>query len=201
VWSLFFLASMAPSTIANVFIERFFMRRYGPSSRMGKRRNYVYDILIINLAGNISQFAILSAFFWVDFLPYFGTCSSTTEFMTGFSESIICLFRPSVCPHAWYLGLIFFGSFFFQFLVSVFMHPETANFVSIATILATPLSVVVLKNLENEYPLNEHGISPPWSIAPAVILLMCGTVTWKLWELTEKIRIKRENQEEMMINS
>jgi len=204
LWSLIFMFSMAPGAVANVYIERFFAKRYGPLSRLDKHKNYIYDIMMINLSGNVAQFIILSLFFWVDFLPYFGTCGNSTEFMSGFHDATICLFDPSLCPRAWFLGLIFFVSFFSQGLISVFLSPDSANFVNIAMTLTTPVSVVTFKVLQNNFPLNEDEISPEWSIIPAVFLLLCGTVTWKLWEMSEKIRIKKSvlngSHEELSIN-
>jgi len=183
LWFILFFLSMLPGAIANIFIERFFKKRYKPSVR-DNSKNYMYDLMTVSLLSYIAQLIILCIFFWLDMLPFFGTSHSLSDFTGGLRNAMYHFTDTN--NKSWIYGIIFYLSFFLQTVFSIFISPDTAKFVNISTTLSTIVAVLFLK-LSNIY-INpeENKISPYWALMPSLFLLLCGTITWKIWLTSEK---------------
>jgi len=188
IWFVLFFISMFPGAIANIFVERFFKKRY---KNRDNSKNYTYDLTTISFSSYSAQFLIICMFFWVDMLPFFGTSSSLSTF-TGGLRFAMQHFMDTTTNHSWIFGIIFYLSFFLQTVLSIFISPDSAKFVNIATTLSTPVAVLFLKISSFYSNTEEDKISPPWSLIPSLFLLLCGTITWKIWMNNEKKRVIKE---------
>lgn len=90
--------------------------------------------------------------------------------------------------HRW-LGLVFVASFLFQNISGTFLSADSANFVSIAQTLQVPLSTLFWIIFPN---LNTSSFVTPISyVIPAMLLLLFGSILWKVWESQEKERLAK----------
>jgi len=184
IWFFLFFLSMFPGAIANIFTERFFRKRNKPTLR-NNSKNFMYDLMTMSFFSYSAQFLMICVLFWVDMIPFLGTSTSISEFTTGIHNAFSTMVKLQ--DHSWLFGFIFYLSFFLQTMTSVFISPISAKFVNMATTLSTPTAILFLKwSFKNS---EDEKISPYWSLIPAIFLLLCGTITWKIWIYKEQNRI------------
>eukprot|EP01124_Arcella_intermedia_P001286 TRINITY_DN10694_c0_g1_i1.p1 TRINITY_DN10694_c0_g1~~TRINITY_DN10694_c0_g1_i1.p1 ORF type:complete len:419 (+),score=67.75 TRINITY_DN10694_c0_g1_i1:107-1258(+) len=182
IWSFIFMISVAPAAVSNVIMETFFEGR-----EKEIEKNHIYDILVINFWSSLAQLIVITCSFWMDITPVIGSSRNFSMFLENFEYTSSCLFS-SKCPDSWWTGLIFIFAFLFQNLAGSFLSAESANFVNIAQTLQVPFTTLFWI----AFPaLNTSSYSTPIGyIVPAMLLLLVGTLLWRVWETLEKARLK-----------
>jgi len=183
-WTIIFMISVAPAAIANVFFEQFFKRRRYDST---SNHNLAFDTFWVTCVSYFINWLIFFFFFWIDFIPNFGSSANFEQFWINFKTTSHCAFSMQMCPDNWWLGQIFILSFFLQSVLSALMSAESANFVNFVQTLSTPLSSLFFVI----FPVYNTGPQQPlYTLLPAMALLVLGVLGFKFWERSEEKRIK-----------
>jgi hypothetical protein len=190
-WSVYYALSCVPQAVAIVGGQVFQIRagalRHGASDR--SRRFIIARMLFYN---QIYVLFFLSAAFWVDLLPWFGSSASLGTFASGAAFSFQCsllgprgvnpaMGDPSSCPPltpAWAAG--FLGSYVVLLVAQAALTRDSAVFNTVMLLLsATTVSVFWLIPGVNP----NAGATPPWSVLTSLALSLAGVVLFKRWEL------------------
>jgi len=136
-WPFIFMLSTIPAVLMNIFEEWVFhdMPQF----------NVVYMLAWQSLY----QVLTVTALFWVDIIPGFGTSPDIQSWWSKFVDGLGCFFTPSMeggsrCYFCGALGLGFSLMYCFSYLCSGFlMKYASANYNSIVQALAPPISVAI----------------------------------------------------------
>jgi len=166
------------------FFEQFFKRRRYDST---SNHNLAFDTFWVTCVSYFINWLIFFFFFWIDFIPNFGSSANFEQFWINFKTTSHCAFSMQMCPDNWWLGQIFILSFFLQSVLSALMSAESANFVNFVQTLSTPLSSLFFVI----FPVYNTGPQQPlYTLLPAMALLVLGVLGFKFWERSEEKRIK-----------
>jgi len=181
VWAFIFMAAMAPSALTNVFQEKFLTQKEEIS-----RSQSMHDMLRMLFWSNLIQGLVFLMLFFVDIIPGFGFSSSAHEFFTNIRFTFQCFFNSEACPNVWWKGLTFVLAYICTTIAAAELNRSSANFGLIASTLGSPLAAlfwILFPHLSQD-----STTTPLWSVIPAMVFLIGGSVLWKKWEVREKYR-------------
>jgi len=186
VWAFIYLTAMAPSALTNVFQEKYLTQKENIS-----RAQSMHDMLRMLFWSNLMQGLIFIMLFFVDIIPGFGFSSSAQAFFTNICFTFKCFFNSGACPNVWWKGLTFVLAYICTTIAAAELNRSSANFGLIASTLGSPLAALFWILLPH---LSQDSTTPLWSVIPAMLLLIGGSVLWKKWEVAEKDRLSGRYQ-------
>ena len=84
-------------------------------------------------------------------------------------------------PRTLWLGLLFNIGYSVSYLASIALNKESTNYATISGTMAAPLTAAFFLIFPSVLP--EGSNNPPlWSVLPALVLAVGGTLAWKFWE-------------------
>lgn len=189
-WCAIYLMSNIPWAAESV-VEQAYLIRCGLLEDGATNKDTTIGILRMLTFAGISQLFFTIAFFWVDFLPFFGMSSSLEEFWANTSQSIVCSFRgpngvaamggdPSICSSAApYWALAASAGYFVSYIADAVLNRESAAFSMLNWVLITcATTCFFLIPGMNPNPTD----TPLWSVITSIVLSVAGEIIWKRWE-------------------
>eukprot|EP00300_Choanocystis_sp_HF-7_P025064 c2672_g1_i1.p1 GENE.c2672_g1_i1~~c2672_g1_i1.p1 ORF type:complete len:395 (+),score=57.81 c2672_g1_i1:1-1185(+) len=108
----------------------------------------VYSEAVILMLESVWQTLFISAGFWIDIIPSFGTSNNIHQFWTNFSRGFGCFFHPGSCgPKSHYSAMLCLGfalSYCFTYFGSLgIMSASSPNLNALVALIPSPLAILV----------------------------------------------------------
>jgi CRT-like, chloroquine-resistance transporter-like len=193
LWSLVFILGIAPSAVLAVIQEKFLKRRKRSERESGSgRRGLWFDITCMLFFSCCFQLLFVVSCFWVDILPGYGFSKDTGSLLDTTRTAFGCFFLApngdspagANCPGVFGLGWVFTFAFVVAYLSGSALNESSANYGNIANTLVSPVVAlfwIVFPGLNKN-----SGTTPLTYVIPALVMLMAGSILWRLYENAEK---------------
>lgn len=192
-WIFVYIGGLAFGAAYNVMQQLFFIRSGALTPGISNRDAARFALRALFYA-NISQPLSMTAFLWLDLLPWFGTSTSGPSFSSNTRFSLACsIGGPSlsdaagfpaaegwVCPAktpiwAW----TFIGAYAFSYLGAAQLNRESATF-NMLTFVVTTMTTAAFWLIPGTNP--NPSATPLWSVMVSLCLSLLGSALWKRWE-------------------
>jgi len=127
LWCIIFLLGNLPAAACNVYQDKLL-------------KDEPVEVIQTLAWSSIYQFLMMLSMFWLNFLPWFGTAGSYTEWTNEMSFSFNCFF--SQCTNSWYLGSLFISAYILTYITSgILLKYMSANYTILLNSLSMPCAV------------------------------------------------------------
>lgn len=182
-YPIFFILGCIPSALMNIFME---IMQEKFTTETGNK----FSVIYLQAIESFYQLLFFIIFFWLDFIPVFGTSSSMLEWSQIFESSFECFVNytnlnssDSRCQYNAIFGMIFIASYALTYLFSTLMtQHSSASMLAMIFTLPTILANIfwyIIPGINSWAGGNELGINDFMWDSIATIIIVVGIIIYK----------------------